>query len=56
VQVALVLGLIYSGNHLGTVGGISANNVNKAFGIVSAQPRLHAMVDLLRLTGIHSGS
>ncbi|KAI7839731.1 hypothetical protein COHA_006535 [Chlorella ohadii] len=30
-MVALVLGLVYSGNHLGTVGGIQANQVNKAF-------------------------
>ncbi|EFN59501.1 hypothetical protein CHLNCDRAFT_138133 [Chlorella variabilis] len=34
--VALVLGLIYSGNHLGSVGGIQANSVNKAFGILNA--------------------
>lgn len=34
--IALVLGCVYSGAHVGSVGGISANTPNKAFGILNA--------------------
>ncbi|KAL4431936.1 hypothetical protein ABPG77_000203 [Micractinium sp. CCAP 211/92] len=34
--IALVLGCVYSGAHAGSVGGISANTPNKAFGVLNA--------------------